>query len=40
MLEGFEMWCWEGMEGIIWTDLVRNAEVLQRVKGIEMFYKK
>jgi hypothetical protein len=33
------MWCWKRMEGIIWTDLVRNAEVLQKVKGIEMFYK-
>jgi len=29
-LEIFEMWCWERME-IIWTDRVRNEEVLQRV---------
>jgi len=26
------MWCWERMEGIIWTDLVRNAEILQKGK--------
>jgi len=30
-LESFEMWCWEGMGEISWTDHVRN-EVLQRVK--------
>jgi len=29
--ESFEMWCWEGMGKISWTDQVRN-EVLQRVK--------
>jgi len=29
------------MEGIIWTDFVRNAEVLQKVKGERaMSYKK
>jgi hypothetical protein len=26
------MWCWRRMEKIIWTDLVRNEEVLHRVK--------
>jgi hypothetical protein len=31
-LESFEMWCWRRMEKIIWTDRVRNEEVLQRVK--------
>jgi hypothetical protein len=30
--ENFEMWCWRRMEGIIWTDRVRNNEVLRRVK--------
>jgi len=30
-LESFEMWCWEGMGKISWTDHVRN-EVLQRIK--------
>jgi hypothetical protein len=28
----FEMWCWRRMERIIWTDRVRNEEVLHRVK--------
>jgi hypothetical protein len=31
-LEGFEMWCWRRMEKIIWTDHVRNEDVLLRVK--------
>jgi hypothetical protein len=31
-LESFEMWCWRRMEKISWTDLVRNEEVLLRVK--------
>jgi hypothetical protein len=31
-LESFEMWCWRRMEKIIWTDQVRNEEVLLRVK--------
>ena len=31
-LESFEMWCWERMEKIIWTDHVRNEEVLLTVK--------
>jgi len=26
------MWCWRRMEKISWTDLVRNEEVLLRVK--------
>ena len=30
-LECFEMWCWRKMEKIIWTDHVRNEEVLLRV---------
>jgi hypothetical protein len=31
-LESFEMWCWRRMEKILWTDYVRNEEVLLRVK--------
>jgi hypothetical protein len=31
-LESFEMWCWRRMENIIWTDRVRNEDVLHRVK--------
>jgi hypothetical protein len=31
-LEGSEVWCWRRMENIIWTDLVRNEEVLHRFK--------
>jgi len=27
-LENFKMWCWRRMEKIIWTDHVRNEEVL------------
>ena len=30
-LENFEMWCWRTMEKIIWTDHVRNEDVLLRV---------
>ena len=30
-LGNFEMWCWRRMENIIWTDHVRNEEVLRRV---------
>jgi hypothetical protein len=30
--ESFEMWCWRRMEKIIWTDHVRNEEVLPRDK--------
>ena len=32
ILESFEMWCWRRMEKIIWTDHVRNEEVLLTVK--------
>jgi hypothetical protein len=31
-LESFEMWCWRRMEKIVWTDRVRNEEVLLTVK--------
>jgi hypothetical protein len=31
-VESFEMWYWRRMEKISWTDLVRNEEVLHRVK--------
>jgi len=31
-LESSEMWCWRRMEKIIWTDHVRNEDVLLRVK--------
>jgi hypothetical protein len=31
-LEGFEMWCWRRVEKISCNDLVRNEEVLLRVK--------
>ena len=31
-LESIEMWRWRRMEKIIWTDHVRNKEVLLRVK--------
>ena len=30
-LESFEMWYWRRMEEIIWTDRVRNEEVLHRL---------
>jgi len=29
-LESFEMWCWKRMEKIIWTEHLRNEEVLLR----------
>ena len=29
-VESFEMWCWRRMEKIIWTDRVRNEEVLHK----------
>ena len=32
-VEGFEMWCWRRMEKIVWTDRVRNEEVLHGFKG-------
>jgi hypothetical protein len=31
-LENFEMWYWRRMEKIIWTDHVRNEDLLLRVK--------
>jgi hypothetical protein len=31
-MESLEMWCWRRMENIYWTDDVRNAEVLRRMK--------
>jgi hypothetical protein len=31
-LESSEMWCWRRKEKIIWTDHVRNEEVLLRAK--------
>jgi hypothetical protein len=31
-LVSFGMWCWRRLEKIIWTDHVRNEEVLLRVK--------
>jgi len=31
-LGSFEMWCWRRMEKIIWTDHVRNEEVLLRLR--------
>jgi hypothetical protein len=31
-LRSFEMWCWRMLEKINWTNRVRNAEVLHRVK--------
>jgi len=31
-MESLEMWCWRRMEKIIWTDYVRNEELLLRVK--------
>jgi len=34
-LEGFEMWCWERMEKISWTDCVKNEAALQCPGGKE-----
>ena len=31
-LQRFEMWCWRRIEKIIWTDYMKNEEVLPRVK--------
>jgi len=28
----FEMWCWRRTEKPIWTDRMKNEEMLQRVK--------
>jgi hypothetical protein len=32
-LESFQMWCWRRVEKNIWTDRVRNEEVLHRVRA-------
>jgi hypothetical protein len=37
-LESFEKWCWRRMEKIIWTDHVRNEEVLLRVRSRGISY--
>jgi hypothetical protein len=39
-VERFEMWYWRRMEKIIWTDHVRNEEVLLRVKEQGISYRK
>jgi len=31
-LESFKVWCWRRMEKVIWTNYVRNEEILLRVK--------
>jgi hypothetical protein len=31
-LESFEVWCWRRVEKTIWTDSVKNEEVLHRVR--------
>jgi hypothetical protein len=31
-LESFKIWCWRRTEKNIWTDRVRNEEVLRRIK--------
>jgi hypothetical protein len=31
-LESFEVWCWRRVEKTIWTDRVKNEEVLHRVR--------
>jgi hypothetical protein len=38
-LENFEMCCWRRMEKIIWTDRVRNEEVLHRVMERKILHK-
>jgi len=35
-LESFEMWWWRRKEQIIWADFVRNEEVLQNVKEMNI----
>jgi len=39
-LESFEMLCWRRMEKIIWTDYVRNEEVLLRFEEQRKSYMK
>jgi len=36
-LDSSEMWCWRRMENIIWTDHVRNEEVLLKSQGAEEY---
>ena len=31
-LKSYEMWCWRRMQGISWADLLRNGEILGRIK--------
>jgi hypothetical protein len=37
-MESFEMWCWTRVEKIIWTEHVRNEEVLYTAKRREISY--
>jgi hypothetical protein len=34
------MWCWKRMQGIIWTGLVRNAEIIKSKEGEKWSTKK
>jgi hypothetical protein len=36
-LGSFEVWCWKRTEKIIWTNLVKNEEILYRVKKKSTF---
>jgi hypothetical protein len=36
-LKNFEMWCWRRLEKIIWTDHMRNEEVLLRINDQRNF---
>jgi hypothetical protein len=38
VLESSEMWCKRWMEEIIWTDHLRNEEILRRVKDEKISY--
>jgi hypothetical protein len=31
-LKIFEIWCWRRMEKIVWTDRIRNEEILHRIQ--------
>jgi hypothetical protein len=35
-LQSFKMWCWRSMEMIIWTDRLKNKEVLHGQVGTEL----
>jgi hypothetical protein len=39
-LESFETWWWRRLDKISWTDLVRNKEVLHRLKEYPTYNKK